>query len=215
MMARAAQADQNDYEAERAKNIAANQALLKQLQLDSAGLGLSSASKAKKATSTAPRKKKTAVKKEVADFAPRRTSSRLAGLTADSEVAKRKAEDEFEQIQQAAKAKRQRVSGDIDLAGALVSGTWNESLVNAVMASKHVRTFTEEDVRETGDQDLKRLRELMSGLELYEGYTPNRECWKVLGSRAADRKTAEIKITPERIVSWLDEARRPGSPCSL
>ena len=177
-MAHAKQMEQSDYEAQRAANIAQNKALIQKLQLDSASVNLSKAVNKSKPVARAPsRKQKPAVKKEADEFGPRRTSSRLAGLTADGQVAKRKAEDEYEAIQQAARAKRQRVSGDLDLCDIVVAGkTWDKSenfLVDALTTPKYARTFTEEDVAKTGDKELKALRERMSGLKLYEGFSPN------------------------------------------
>ncbi|KAI9798809.1 MAG: hypothetical protein M1825_004982 [Sarcosagium campestre] len=195
-MARPKQEEENEYEAQRAANIAKNQALLRELQLNAARAGLGPTAGAAKSSarsstgSTAPKRKKPVVKKEAEDFTPRRTSSRLAGLVADSEVAKRKAEEEYTAIQQAAKVKRQRVSGDLDLSDIVVAGKqWDKSenfLVDVVKGggNKYEKTFTEDDIKQTGDKELRALRERMSSLELYEGFEPNR-----------------IKITPERIYS--------------
>jgi hypothetical protein len=44
-------------------------------------------------------------------------------------------------------------------------------------AEPYVGTFDADDIKETTDKGLKALREKMSGLELYEGWEPNRECW--------------------------------------
>ncbi|KAI9797900.1 MAG: hypothetical protein M1833_005100 [Piccolia ochrophora] len=185
--------EDNEYEAQRVANIAKNQALLRDLQLNAAKAGLGptktpAKQTAKPSSKSNSHRKRTAVKKEPDDFGPRRTSSRIAGLQADSEVAKRKAEEEHAAIQEAAKAKRQRVSGDLDLSDIVVAGKqWDKSqnfLVDVVKGNRFEKTFTEDDIRETGDKELKALRERMSGLELYEGFEPNR-----------------IKITPERIYS--------------
>ncbi|KAI9845395.1 MAG: hypothetical protein M1837_004873 [Sclerophora amabilis] len=187
--------EQNEYEAERANKIAKNQALLKELQLNAAAAGVGSKPAPKRSANTSgnadrsSKRRKVPVKKEAADFAPRRTSSRLAGIQADSEVAKRKADDEHEAMREAERAKRQRVSGDLDLKDAVVSGRdWakSESLLMNLASSgrKYERTFTDNDVKETGDDELREMRKRLSGLELYEGFEPNR-----------------IKLTPERIYS--------------
>lgn len=187
--------EENEYEAQRAANIAKNQALLKELQLNAAkaGLGISAPKATNKSTATtatttrssssatADKKKKGVVKKKEKTgevIIPRRTSSRLAGLQADSEVAKRKAEEEHAAILEAARIKRQRVSGDLDLSSIVVTGKeWDKSrnfLVDVSRAGrKYERTFTEKDIRETGDKGLKELRQRMSGLRLYEGFEPN------------------------------------------
>jgi WD repeat-containing protein 76 len=172
----------SEYELQRRANIAKNQALLKELQLNAAkqGLGISSKPTTNshlKSKSSKSHKKKAPVQKAVEESAPRRTSSRLAGLTADSEVAKRKAEEEYVTISEAAKAKRQRVSGALDLTDIVVAGKqWDKSenfLVDVSRGKRFERTFTEKDVRETTDAELRDLREKMSGLELYEGFEPN------------------------------------------
>lgn len=190
-MARKETAEISEYEKQRQANIAQRDQLLKQLALDasSAGLGPKPLVKPLIKKETA-RKKKAPVKRVKEEILPRRTSSRLAGLTADSEVAKRKAEDEYTAAQEAARAKRQRVSGDLNLSDVVVSGKeWDKSenfFVDIVSrgARPYVRTFGETEVKETTDKELRALRERMSGLQLYDGFEPNR-----------------IKITPERIYS--------------
>jgi WD repeat-containing protein 76 len=188
-MARKDAVELSEYEKQRQVNIAQRDKLLKQLALDasSAGLGPKPVAKPsiKKDNS---QKKKAAVKRIKEEFLPRRASSRLAGLTADSEVAKRKAEDEYVAVQELARVKRQRVSGELNLSDVVVLGKeWDKSeniFVDVVSrgANPHVRTFGETEVKETTDKELRALREKMSGLELYDGFEPNR-----------------IKITPERI----------------
>ena len=110
---------------------------------------------------------------------PTRTSSRIAGIEADSETAKRKADVEYEFAKEQAKAKKQRVSGDLNFNDIVVEGKkWNkdDNFLSGIMrgAQPNVRTFTEDDIQETTDDGLKALREKMSGLQLYEGYEPNR-----------------------------------------
>jgi WD40 repeat protein len=188
-MARRETVELSEYEKQRQANIAQRDKLLKQLALDasSAGLGPKSVIKplSKKENT---QKKRTTVRKVTEEPLPRRTSSRLAGLTADSEVAKRKADDEYTAAQELARAKRQRVSGDLNLSDVVVLGKeWDKSqnfLVDIVSggAKARGRTFGETEVRETTDKELRALREKMSGLQLYDGFEPNR-----------------IKITPERI----------------
>ena len=182
----------SEYEQQRQANIAQRDKLLKQLALDAGQAGLGPQKPAPK-----PNKGRTAQKKrdpvrhvKVEDAGPRRTSSRLQGLTADSEVAKRKAEDEYAATQEVARVKRQRHSGELDLSDVVVGGRdWDKSenfLVDVVSrgAKPYERTFGDSEVRGTTDKELRSLREQMSGLELYEGFEPNR-----------------IKITPERIYS--------------
>ena len=182
-MARKAAVELSEYEKQRQANIAERDALLKQLALDAASVGLApkGASKSKSSGTNAPRKKAVA-KKVKEEVLPKRTSSRLAGLTADSEVAKRKAEDEYLAAQEAARAKRQRVSGDLNLSDIVVAGKqWDKSenfLVDVVSrgAKPYERTFGETEVKQTTDKELRALREKMSGLELYDGFEPNSIC---------------------------------------
>jgi WD repeat-containing protein 76 len=174
-MARTAVAPISDYERKRQEQIAKNQALLRDLALDAASAGLAP-SKARSAAPAKSQKKKPAPKK-VEDIAPRRTSSRLRGIVADSEVAKRKAEEEHEAFREQERLKRQRVSGDLSLTDVGVNGKeWNLSgnfLRNTGPAAPGVRTFKVEDFKESSDKELKALRERMSGLQLWEEFTPN------------------------------------------
>jgi len=188
-MARGPPPQLSEYELQRQANIAERDALLKQLALDAASAGLAPKPISKPLT-TADRshKRKTPVKKIKDEVLPRRTSSRLAGLTADSEIAKRKAEDEYVAVQEAARAKRQRVSGDLDLKDIVVAGKqWDKSenfLVDVVNrgGKPYERTFGERDVKETSDKELRALREKMSGLELYDGFEPNSTLYLVSGT---------------------------------
>lgn len=190
-MARKEPLELSEYEKQRQANIAQRDSLLKQLALDAASAGLGPKSFSNPANKSAgTHKKKPVIKRVKEEILPRRTSSRLAGLTADSEVAKRKAEDEYVAVQEAARAKRQRVSGDLNLSDVVVAGrSWDKSqnfLIDVVSrgAKPYDRTFCETEVKQTTDKHLRALREKMSGLELYDGFEPNR-----------------IKITPERIYS--------------
>lgn len=182
----------SEYEQQRQANIAQRDKLLKQLALDAGQAGLGPQKPAPKSNkSSTSHKKKAPVKRvKIEDAGPRRTSSRLQGLTADSEVAKRKAEDEHVAEQEAARVKRQRHSGELNLSDVVVGGrNWDKSenfFVDVVSrgANPYERTFGDSEVRETTDKELRSLREQMSGLELYDGFEPSR-----------------IKITPERIYS--------------
>lgn len=181
----------SEYEQQRQANIAKRDKLLKNLALDARAAGLGPKPASKPSTkSSGTHKKRAPAKKVQEDFGPRRTSSRLQGLTADSEVAKRKAEDDYVAVQEAARAKRQRQSGDLNLSDVVVRGnSWNQNenfLVDVVSrgAKPYERTFGETEVKGTTDKELKSLREQMSGLELYDGFPPN-----------------EIKITDERVYS--------------
>jgi len=165
------------FERRRLENIAANQAILKDLSTTAQKIIPKPAPKPK---STTTRKRATPVKKE--EVRPTRTSSRLAGIGADNETLKRKAEVEHEFVKEQEKSKRLRVSGDLNFNDIVVDGkkfSKDENFLSGIMrgAQPNVRTFTEDDVKETTDEGLKALRERMSALELYEGYTPNRESY--------------------------------------
>lgn len=187
-MARGKNAELSEYERKRQENIAKTQALLRNLEMEAAEAGLGPASKAKVSTSSKPKAKKPAPKKiKQEEIAPRRTSSRLKGIEADSETAKRKAEDEYVALKEADRAKRQRVSDAFNFSDIVVAGKdWNKSgnFLTVAAANPYERTFDIEDVKETTDKELGALRERMSGLQLWEDFEPN-----------------EIKITPERIYS--------------
>ena len=184
----------SDFEKQRLANIAERDALLKELTQEAhrAGLYQKPASKSTANGAGRSEKKKAPVKrvKKEEDFGPRRTSSRLAGIQADSEVAKRKADQEYEAVQEAARVKRQRRSGDLALGDIVVNGRLNgagflgtDAILKGV-ARPYERTFGEDEIKETTDKELKTLREKMSSLELWEAWEPNR-----------------LKITPERIYS--------------
>ena len=165
------------FERKRLENIAANQAMLKDLSTTASNI-LPAPKPAGRSKSSAPRKKTTPVKRE--STRPTRTSLRLSGVEADSETAKRKAEVEETFAKETARAKRLRVSGDLKFEDVVVDGKkWNreDGFLQGIMkgAQPNLRTFTEDDVKETTDEGLKALREKMSGLELYEGWEPNRE----------------------------------------
>ena len=104
----------SDFEKQRLANIAERDALLKKLTQEAQSSGLFPPKLAKPSSGdTGKPKKKPApkkVKKEEEAPLPRRTSSRLRGIAAESEVAKRKADDEYEVAMEAARAKRVRSS---------------------------------------------------------------------------------------------------------
>lgn len=191
-MARKAAQELSEYERKRQETIAKNQALLRELQLSAAEAGLapakrkrpsspSSASKKNKSSETKPKKEPPVAT---------RTSSRLRGIVADSEVARQRAEEEREAQQAAERLRKQRISDDFNFGDVLVSGQhWNNSgnfLTGVGPAEPNKRTFTAQDVKQTTDKELRALRERMSNLELWEDVEPTR-----------------IKITPERIYAMI------------
>ncbi len=180
----------SDYEKQRLANIAERDALLKKLTQEAQQAGLYSKPSAKGAANGTGQshKRKRPIKpvKKETDNAPRRTSSRLAGLTADSEVAKRKADQEYEAVREAERAKRQRIAGDQELGDILVNGKplLGVDGINRSVAKPNERTFGAEEIKETTDKELKSIRERINGLALWDAWEPSR-----------------IKITPERIYS--------------
>lgn len=161
------------FERKRLENIAANSAILKNITKTAESIIPKPVGRPK---SSAPKKKKeVVVKKE--SLEPRRRSSRVAGVEADSETLKRKAEVEETFAKE---TKKMRLAGDINLVDHVAEGKkWakGDGFLSGVMrgAVPNLRTFGEDDVKETTDEGLKALREKMGGLELYEGYEPNRK----------------------------------------
>ncbi|PYI21322.1 WD domain protein [Aspergillus japonicus CBS 114.51] len=187
----------SDFEKQRLANIAERDALLKKLSLEAQSSGLFPPKMQPSRTpssrdQSARVKKKTPVKRvkqEEASPVPRRMSSRLRGIAAESEVAKRKAEEQDAALQAAERAKRVRKSDAFSFNEMVVYGQKlsGDSLIGVDVVTKGVampyqRTFDEDDIEQTTDKDLKALREEMSGLKLWEAWEPNR-----------------IKLTPERI----------------
>lgn len=168
-------AEISSFERKRLENIAANKAILKDLSNTAQKIAPKPAPRSK---STASRKRATPSRK--VEPRPTRTSSRIAGIEADSETHKRKAEVEYEFAKEEAKAKKLRVSGDLRFEDVVVDGksfSKGENFLSGVMrgAQPNLRTFTEDDIRETTDEELRRLRKKMSGLEIYGDWEPNSE----------------------------------------
>ncbi|KAK6331770.1 hypothetical protein TWF718_002311 [Orbilia javanica] len=186
---------ENDYERQRLENIEKNRKLLQELDLTQAA-SLFHAATEKKAAAAAAASKPTSsskkraraatIKKEVPDeFIPRRTSSRLKGIPADSEVAKRKAEERDAAVKEVERAKRQRVAGELSLSDIVTPGKeWDRTtnFLSDVKGERYARTFSNDDVAKTTNADLKAIRQKMMGLKLHERFDP-----------------VDIKITPERI----------------
>lgn len=168
-------AEASEYEKQRQANIAERDKLLKELALQGAG----SAAIPRRPKPAAPRNKKVIPKKIKQEVVPSRKSSRLAGIEADSEAAKRKADQDYEIAKEVERVKRQRRVDDLKLGDILVNGNgWNKD-TNAFIdvinrgARPYERTFGETEVKETSNKELKALREKMSGLKIYETFEPN------------------------------------------
>ncbi|KAI3392438.1 hypothetical protein diail_5717 [Diaporthe ilicicola] len=178
------------FEQRRLQNITANNEILKDLSQTASKI----AKPAPPKPQPRPRPKRQPVerreqpKREKA--VPTRASSRLKG-----ETPKREAKDPAPASLFAADrpAKRARVNEDLNLGDILVEGRKFTNGVDAVTglisiprlgAEPGVRTFDEDDIKETTDEDLRDLREKMNNLELYEKWAVN-----------------DIKIVPQRIYS--------------
>lgn len=174
----------SEFEKQRLANIAERDALLKKLSLDAQSAGVFPPKMPRGTTGDQSKpKKKPAPKKVKTEESPlpRRTSSRLKGIAADSEVAKRKADEEYDLRQEEERAKRVRKSdpfsfNDIFVSGQKLSG---DALIGVDVVTKGVavpyqRTFGEDDIKSTDDKDLKALRKEMNGLSLWEAWEPNR-----------------------------------------
>lgn len=176
-MKRTSGAPVSDYERQRQERIAKNEALLRNLQLDAATAGLTPRSKAKPSTTTS-QKKKALPKVKTEEVVPRRTSSRLRGIVADSEVAKRKAEEEYTLFREKEREKRQRVSGELSLSdiGGATGKAWDMSgnfFRNVRGAEPGVGTFNADEVKKTSSKELANLSDKLNGLQLWSEFTPN------------------------------------------
>ncbi|KAI8965471.1 WD40 repeat-like protein [Daldinia sp. FL1419] len=167
------------FEARRRANVVNNAKLLK----DSAEV----AAKMRKAAApppraTAPKKRRAVEPAPRTRVMPTRQSARLAGASTEASV---KLEDIPAELKPP-EPKRIRTSGDLQLSNLQVEGQrWSstDALASLVQgAQPGVRTFTEDDIKDTSDSKLKNLRKEMGDLTLYDGWVPN-----------------DIKITPERV----------------
>lgn len=169
----------NEYERERLANMARNEALLKEI-------GLAGVKVPKARPTTTPKKSTTTPKKRAAsELVSRRTSSRLSGIPADSEIAKKKYEVENEARLEQEKQKRKRVEGPLELKEVIADGSrWDEAsgLLSEVSKVSTERKATR--AKSSTDDDLAQLRAQFGSMRLLAKWEPNR-----------------IKITPERIFS--------------
>ncbi|KAI9150066.1 WD repeat containing protein [Paramyrothecium foliicola] len=176
-------AEMSAFERKRRENMEANKALLTDISATAKKIIPDKPKPAPRPA--APRKRNEPVKRE--PLRPTRMSSRLAGLQADDEVLKRKLEVEVETEAEKARQKKLRVSGDLSLNDIVVEGKKYDRGLDSFKgivrgAQPGIRTFTEDDVKETTDEGLKELRQRMSSMKIYEHWIPN-----------------DIKITPQRI----------------
>ena len=184
------------FERKRLANIAANREVLTDISAQAKKV---IPDKPKPKPSARPPRRREPVKREAPR--PTRTSSRLAGLQADDETLKRKMDVEAEHQATEAKVKRMRHNGDLNLGDIVVEGKKYVNGFDGIKdlvrgAQPGMRTFTEDDVKETTDKELKGLRERMSGLKIYEHWAVNGKL--LLHQLATSLTSPDIKITPQR-----------------
>lgn len=166
----------SSFEARRRANVVNNAKLLK----DSAEV----AAKMRRAAAPPPRPA-ASKKRKAPEPTPRtrimptrstRSSARLAGAGSESDGAGVKLEDIPVELKPH-QPKRIRKGGDLELSNLQVEGQrWSSTSALASFvqgAQPGVRTFTDEDIKDTSDEKLKGLRKEMDDLKLYEGWVPN------------------------------------------
>lgn len=167
------------FEARRLNNIKANNEILKDLSSTAAKIAPPPPPKPQ----PRPRPKRQPVEKREQPVRERavatRASSRLKG-----ETPKREAEDAVPAslFPPDRPAKKARVNEDLNLGDILVEGRKFTNGVDAITglvalprlgAEPGVRTFDEDDIKETTDEDLRNTREKMNSLELYDKWAVN------------------------------------------
>jgi hypothetical protein len=167
------------FEERRLKNIRANNEILKDLSSTASKIAPPPPPKPQ----ARPRPKRQPVEKREQPKRERavatRTSSRLKG-----ETPKREADDSapVSLFPPDRPAKKARVNEDLNLGDILVEGRKFTNGVDAVTglislprlgAEPGVRTFDEDDIKETTDEDLRKMRETMNSLELYDKWAVN------------------------------------------
>ena len=168
------------FERRRLENIAANNAILKDISKTAAKILPQKPKAPAPKKSSAPRVRREQPKREPAR--PTRMSSRLAGI--DAEQVKVKRELDLVDTGAADKpAKRSRVSGDLNLGEILVEGRKFSGGADALASLKlsrgaepGVRTFFKDEVEDDGNTSLKDMRERMSSLQIYDKWEVNGSC---------------------------------------
>lgn len=163
------------FEQRRLANIASNQALLKDIS-KAVTIAKPAPPKAAKSKNTrTPAKTRVVPKREAA--VATRSSSRLKG---EGPVKRENEDDIPAALMPDRPAKKTRIADDLDLEKIMVEGrkfagdmTAFGHLLPKRGAEPGVRTFDNDDIRETTDKDLKVLRESMNGLELYDKWAVN------------------------------------------
>lgn len=164
------------FEKRRLANIAENKALIDGIEKTTAKIAKPVTPKATRPRKTrTPGERRVAPKREAA--VATRSSSRLKG----EGPVKREIEDDVPAaLLPDRPAKRSRVADDLELDKIMVEGRKFADDMSAFGrllpyrgAEPGVRTFDEDDIKETTDEDLKRLRESMNSLALYDKWAVN------------------------------------------
>lgn len=164
------------FERKRLANIADNKALID-------GIARTTTKIAKPVTPkvSRPRKARTPGERRVAPkreaAVATRSSSRLKG---EGPVKRENEDDVPAALMPDRPAKRSRVADDLELDKIMVEGRKfadDLSVFGRLLpfrgAEPGVRTFDDDDIKETTDEDLKQLRESMNSLELYDKWAVN------------------------------------------
>lgn len=200
------------FEARRLNNIKANNEILKDLSNTASKIAPPPPPKLQ----SRPRPKRQPVEKREQPKRERavatRASSRLKG-----ETPKREAEDSVPAslFPPDRPAKKARVNEDLNLGDILVEGRKFTNGVDAVTglislprlgAEPGVRTFDEDDIKETTDEDLRKMREKMNSLELYDKWAVNggsSSTHTVLSGLAADLDASQtLKLCLNAFIRW-------------
>ncbi|EMR08393.1 hypothetical protein PNEG_03230 [Pneumocystis murina B123] len=169
----------NEYERQRELNIKRNKELLKELKLDS--IFKKEPNNQVNLAKTRNLEKKNTKRKDYSNL-PRRNSSRLLGISAESENFKRKQEADVKNIIE--QKKRLRVPGDLKLSE-IIEDSYDWDVAKKVI--RNAVSYTGESIEkkeseEFLDKDVFKLKQKMESLELYKRWDP-----------------FYLKIVPERI----------------
>lgn len=170
------------FERRRLQNIEANRAILTDISTTAKKV---IPNKPAAKPSSAKRRRSEPVKRE--STRPTRISSRIAGIDADNDTLKRKLEVEADFQAEVHKAKKLRVSDDMNLGDISVDGKKWSSGFDGIKdlirgAQPGVRTFTEYDVKDTADaEEMKELRKTMGALKIYKHWAPNGKLFGIPG----------------------------------
>jgi WD repeat-containing protein 76 len=167
------------FEARRRENVANNARLLQESQ----AIGAKMAKAAKPPPKPATTRKRKSTPPPRTRVMPTRSSARLSA-TPGGDVEFESLKTAAELVEEQRPAKRARVTEDLKLDKVTLEGSrWTngDALASfAQGAQPGVRTFTDEDIKDTSDEKLKEVRKGMAELELYDGWLPNGQSCRTL-----------------------------------